>query len=77
MVTRSPNNFASTEYAPGPRKMSAAEVSILKTKTKLPGWPDKKRFATAVAHATTARIGVKKPRHSKNEIMAMRETTVQ
>src|SRR4051812_21114289 len=30
MVTRSPNSFASTEYAPGPRKMSAAAVSVLK-----------------------------------------------
>src|SRR6266446_8404688 len=30
MVTRSPNSFASTEYAPGPRKMRAAAVSILK-----------------------------------------------
>ncbi len=77
MVTRSPNNFASTEYAPGPRKMSAAAVNILKIKTKLSGWPDKKRFATAVAHATTARTGVKKPRQSENEIMAMRETTAQ
>ena len=77
MVTRSPNSFASTEYAPGPRKMSAAEVSILKTKTKLSGWPAKTKFATAVAHATTARTGVKKPRQSENEIMAMRETTAQ
>ena len=77
MVTRSPNNFASTEYAPGPRKMSAAEVSILRIKTKLPGWSAKKRFETAAAHATTARNGVKKPRQSDNEIMAMRETTAQ
>ena len=77
MVTRSPNNFASTEYAPGPRKMSAAAVSVLRIYTKLLGWSAKKKFATAVAHATTARIGVKKPRQSENEIMAMRETAAQ
>ena len=75
MVTRSPNNFASTEYAPGPRKMSAPAVNILRIKTKLSG--AKKRFATAVAHATTARIGVKKPRQRESEIMAMRQTAAQ
>ena len=77
MVTRNPNSFASTEYAPGPRKMSAAEVSILKIKTILPDWSPRKRFATAVAQAITARIGVKKPRQSETEIKAMRETTAQ
>jgi hypothetical protein len=32
-VTRSPNSLASTEYAPGPRKKSAADVKILMTWT--------------------------------------------
>ena len=44
---------------------------------RVSGWLAKKRFATAVAHATTARNGVKKPRQSENEIIAMRKTTAQ
>jgi hypothetical protein len=75
-VTRKPNNRASTEYAPGPRKKSAADVSILRIKTILPG-SARKRFATAVTQATTASTDVKNPMHRDNEISAISPTVTQ
>jgi len=76
-VTRSPNSLASTEYAPGPRKKSAAEVNIVRMWTRLIGWSAKNRFATAAMQANIERMGVKNPRRRPSEIRLIEETTNQ
>src|SRR5918996_1637234 len=76
-VTRSPNSLASTEYAPGPRKKSAAKVNILIMWTTSIGWSTNNRFATAATQAIIVRIGVKKPKRRLSETRPINETTDQ
>jgi len=72
-VTRSPNSLASTEYAPGPRKKSEADIKILRMYTTSIGWLDNNRFAPAARQAITERMGVKKPRKRPSEIRLINE----
>ena len=76
-MTTSPNSLASTEYAPGPKSKSAAEVNILTTYTTSTDWSANNRFAAAAAHATVERIGVKKPMRRLSVITPINETTIQ
>ena len=61
MITRRPNNLASTEYAPGPRSASAAASNMEKRPMRAPELGPISKFAAANAHAITDRNGVKKP----------------
>jgi hypothetical protein len=76
-VTCSPNSFASTEYAPGPRKKSEADVSIVRMWSTLMVCSAKNRFATAIAQTITARINVRNPIQSDTEVKTMKERTAQ
>src|SRR5215204_6286742 len=76
-VTRSPNSLASIEYAPGPRKKSAAEINIVRMKTTSIGWSAKNRFATAARQAIIVRMVVKKPTRRPSEIRPSIETMTQ
>ena len=61
METRNPNKRASTEYAPGPRSVSAAASSTVKIQMKSPERKPISKLAMAAAPAITDKNGVKKP----------------
>ena len=73
-MTRSPNSFASNEYAPGPRKKSAADVKILRILTTPISWSVKNKFNKPTTHVIIARKGVKKPSRRLRETKPTNET---
>ena len=73
-MTRSPNSLASTEYAPGPRKKSAADINIVRMQTTLIGPSDRKRFAIDATQTITVRMSVKKPTRRPSDIRPINET---